>query len=300
VSERPSPDALIDEFVAFVRVERNLSPRTVAAYASDLAGYAVFLERADIHPFDADHRVLRSYLADLDRARYARRTVARRLSAVRAFYRYLADRAYVASSPATVLSTPKIPARLPELVPADVLGRLLDAPDVTTDAGLRDRAILELLYASGLRISELTGLDVDDIDFGQGAVRAMGKGSKERIVPLHPLALERIHAYLRDARPHLDNGRAGSALFLNRLGTRLGADGARRMLHRYLDSLEVALDLTPHSLRHTFATHLLENGADLRTVQELLGHVALSTTQIYTHLSTKHLREVHKGAHPRA
>lgn len=300
MSDRPSADTLVDAFVTFMRVERNLSPRTVDAYASDLGGYTAFLEREGVHPFDADHRVLRSYLADLDRARYARRTVARRLAAVRAFYRYLTDRGYVTSSPATVLKTPKIPSRLPELVPTDVLGRLLEAPDADSAAGLRDRAILELLYASGLRISELTGLDVNDVDFGQGAVRVMGKGSKERIVPLHPLALERIRTYLRIARPRLDHGKAEGALFLNRLGTRFGSDGARRMLHRYLDSLEVALALTPHSLRHTFATHLLENGADLRTVQELLGHVALSTTQIYTHLSTKHLREVHKGAHPRA
>lgn len=296
----PTADALIDEFVTHLRVERNLSARTVAAYSSDLGGYSGFLARRSVPAQDADHRVVRAYLAELDRAGYARRTIARRLASVRAFYRFLAERGPVLSSPAAVLNTPKIPTTLPEVASAEVVGRLIDTPDGSTDAGIRDRAILELLYASGVRISELTGLDIGHVDFGQRHVRVLGKGAKERIVPLHPLAMERIGLYLRLSRPRLDKGRAGDALFLNRLGTRLTADGARRMFDKHLRSVGEALSLTPHSLRHTFATHLLENGADLRTVQELLGHVALSTTQIYTHLSTKHLREVHKGAHPRA
>jgi tyrosine recombinase XerC len=300
MTPRPQTSELVDAFLAFLRVERNVSPRTLAAYASDLAGYADYLDRRAVHAYDADHRVLRGYLAELEQARYARRTIARRLSALRAFYRFLVARGDLASSPALVLTTPRVPRHLPPTASSDLIARLLDTPDDTTPAGLRDRAILELLYASGVRVSELVALDVTDVDLNQGMLKVMGKGSKERIVPLHALACRRIQAYLRDGRLALDRGRSAGALFLNRSGTRLSADGVRRMLYRRLTELGEATDLTPHALRHTFATHLLEGGADLRTVQELLGHVALSTTQIYTHLSTKHLREVHKGAHPRA
>lgn len=300
MTPRPSTESLIDAFLAFLRIERNVSPRTIAAYASDLSQFSAFLDRQGKHALDADHRLLRSYLAELDRAHYSRRTVARRLSAIRAFYRFLVDRGHCASSPAVVLTTPRIPRRLPEIAPADLLSRLLELPGTTVPADLRDRAILELLYATGVRVSELTALDVGDVDLAQGLVTVMGKGAKQRIVPLHTLAIDRVREYLVAGRPRLDRGRGGQALFLNRLGTRLTSDGVRRMLDRRLDELGETISLTPHSLRHTFATHLLEGGADLRTVQELLGHVALSTTQIYTHLSTKHLRDVHKGAHPRA
>ena len=297
---RPSSDELVDAFVEHLRVERNLSPHTVTAYASDLAGYLRWAERADLHVLDVDHRALRRYLADLDRARYARKTVARRLAAVRSFYRYLVMRGLMSGSPAAVLSTPRISSRLPTVAPTDTLSKLLESPDATTPAGTRDRAILELLYATGIRVSELTGLDIGDVDLAGALVKVMGKGGRERIVPMHPVAVRCLRAYLADGRPRLDRGRSDSALFLNRNGTRLTSGGVRRMLARYLQAVGSELNVTPHALRHTFATHLLEGGADLRTVQELLGHIALSTTQTYTHLSTKHLREVHKGAHPRA
>lgn len=298
--DRPSTENLIDEFMVHLRVERNLSPRTLTAYASDLAGFCDWAVREGIHPLEADHRRLRRYLAELDRARYSRRTIARRLASVRAFYRYLVSRGYLTGSPAAVLSTPRIPKRLPDVAPEPFLDELLASPDTSTPQGLRDRAILELLYASGVRVSELTGLDLGDIDTAGGTVRVMGKGSRERIVPIHRLAVKQVVAYMRDGRPTLDKGRGETALFLNRLGTRLTPSGVRRMLDRHLASIAQSRHLTPHDLRHSFATHLLEGGADLRTVQELLGHVALATTQIYTHVSTKHLREVHRGAHPRA
>lgn len=298
--DRPSAESLIDEFIVHLRVERNLSPRTITAYASDLAGFRDWAAREGVHPLDADHRRLRRYLAELDRARYARRTVARRLASVRAFYRYLVTRGYLTGSPAAVLSAPRIPKRLPDVAPEPFLDELLSLPDVSTPQGLRDRAILELLYASGVRVSELTGLDLGDVDTASGTVRVMGKGARERIVPIHRLAVNQIAAYTRDGRPFLDKGAGENALFLNRLGTRLTPSGVRRMLDRHLASIAQSRHLTPHDLRHSFATHLLEGGADLRTVQELLGHVALATTQIYTHVSTKHLREVHRGAHPRA
>ncbi|HHJ99121.1 MAG TPA: tyrosine recombinase [Actinobacteria bacterium] len=298
--ERPSTESLIDEFIVHLRVERNLSPRTIAAYTSDLTGFADWAVREGVHPLDADHRRLRRYLAELDRARYARRTVARRLASVRAFYRYLVRRGYLTGSPAAVLSTPKIPKRLPDVAPEPFLDELLSLPDTSTPQGLRDRAILELLYASGVRVSELTGLDLGDVDTASATVRVMGKGSRERIVPIHRLAVSQVVAYMRQGRPSLDKGAGETALFLNRLGTRLSPSGVRRMLDRHLSSIAQTRHLTPHDLRHSFATHLLEGGADLRTVQELLGHVALATTQIYTHVSTRHLREVHRGAHPRA
>ena len=300
MTARPTSEALVDAYLTTLRVERNMSPHTVTAYASDLSGFLRWADKAGIHVLDADHRSLRLYLAELDRARYARRTIARRLAAVRSFYRYLVRTGTLPASPAAVLSTPRVPKRLPAIGPADLVEQLLQAPDTSTPLGIRDRAILELLYASGIRVSELTGLDLGATDLSQGLVTVMGKGSRERTVPIHRLAVGALRAYLLDARPQLDRGKAGEALFLNRLGTRLSSDGVRRMLDRQLETLGAAASVTPHVLRHTFATHLLEGGADLRTVQELLGHVALSTTQIYTHVSTKHLREVHKGAHPRA
>ena len=300
MTERPTSEALVDEYLVHLRVERNLSANTLKAYAADLASFLAWAEREDVHVLDLDHRRLRRFLAELDRARYAKRTIARRLAAVRSFYRYLVMRGYAPGSPAAVLSTPKLPRELPSVAPSQLLERLLDAPDATTPIGVRDRAILELLYATGVRVSELTGLDLGSVDLTGGTGRVMGKGSRERIVPIHPAAVRRLREYLATGRPPLLGKEPTSAFFLNRLGTRLTSGGVRRMLEKHLTAVGASAQITPHDLRHSFATHLLEGGADLRTVQELLGHVALSTTQIYTHVSTKHLRDVHKGAHPRA
>lgn len=294
------PAELVDAFLTHLSVERNASQNTVRAYASDLARYLEWADRTGVDPIHLDHRSLRRYLAELDRARYARTTIARRLSAVRSWFGYLLAEGLVDSDPSTVLSTPKVPSRLPNVVPNDVLAALLDAPDLTTPEGLRDRAVLELLYASGLRVGEVAGLSVADLDLAQGQVRAFGKGSKERIVPIHPAAVAAIRAYLREGRPMLARPESPDAAFLSARGGRFGPDGIRRAFKRHLGAVGALVDLTPHSVRHTFATHLLEAGADLRTVQELLGHVALSTTQIYTHLSMKRLQDVHRGAHPRA
>lgn len=290
----------MDQFIAHLRIERNLSPRSVSAYGSDLAAFLDWAARSEIHVLDVDHRALRRYLAELDKARYARRTVARRLSTLRTFYRFCVARGHLASSPAAVLATPRPERRLPHVAPDEVVRALLDAPDPSTPLGLRDLAILEMLYATGMRVSELTSLDLGDVDLAQGLATVMGKGSRQRVVPLHQLAVRRVRDYLAHGRGHLGRTRVDDALFLNRLGTRLTSGGVRRMLESRLKEAGTASGLTPHVLRHTFATHLLDGGADLRTVQELLGHIALSTTQIYTHVSTKRLRDVHKGAHPRA
>ncbi len=290
----------LDTFITHLRVERGVSPRTVTAYGSDLGAYLRWAQGRQVDPIHPGRGDLRRYVADLTRSGYARRTIARRLSSLRAFFRFLERRGVTADDPSAVLTTPRLPGRLPRVVETPTLDALLGSPDTETPSGLRDGAILELLYATGLRVAEVSALDIGDLDFEQGLVKATGKGDKQRIVPVHALALERARAWLAAGRPALAGAASGEAIFLNRLGTRMQPGAIRRMMGRRLRDLGEAASVTPHALRHTFATHLLENGADLRTVQELLGHVALSTTQIYTHVSVKRLRDVHGRAHPRA
>ncbi|MDI6844151.1 MAG: tyrosine recombinase [Anaerosomatales bacterium] len=291
--------ALVDAFLAHLSTVRNMSPATVRAYATDLAQFVAWCERRGISTSGATRRDLRAYLAELAAARYAKTTVARKQSSLRSFYAFLVEAGLTERDPAAAMPSVQIPERLPPAVPAGLVARLLELPDVTTPRGLRDRAILELAYATGARVAEISGLDVGDVDLASGQVRLFGKGSKERIVPLHRLAVQILRAYLRDSRPKLLRGRQEDALFVGQRGHRYSTNSIRRMLAGYLDSLSVETGLTPHDIRHAFATHLLESGADLRTVQELLGHVALSTTQIYTHVSIRRLREVHERAHPR-
>jgi integrase/recombinase XerD len=295
-----SPHELTDMFLEHLTVERNVSPHTVRAYATDMRQFLDWCERSSYDPLTLKHRQLRGYLAELDRARYERRTIARKTSTLRSFYTFLQTRGLADINPAAVLGTPRLQRRLPETVPTDLLNALLDAPDASKPQGLRDAAILELLYATGIRVGELESLDTGDIDLTQGQVKVMGKGSKQRIVPMHRKAVDRLGAYVLHARPYYARKGDSSALFLNRSGTRLQAGSVRRLLSNYLEQLGADRGIHPHALRHTFATHLLEAGADLRSVQELLGHVALSTTQIYTHLGMKRLKDVHRDAHPRA
>lgn len=295
----PTPDQLVDAYVTHLRVEVGASGHTLRAYSSDVGSYLDWCARHGVQPLTASHRQIRSYLAELDRARYARKTIARKLSSLRGWYAFLADSGIVASDPTEILSAPKPEKRLPKTLRHDELDALLDAPDDRSPVGVRDRAILELLYATGIRVSELSGLDVSDFDPSSHQVRVLGKGAKERIVPVHPKAEARLRTYLRDGRPkHVRL--PTDALFLSIRGNRMSTDAIRRVFKRHLAATSSASGLSPHSLRHTFATHMLEAGADLRTVQELLGHVALSTTQFYTHLSAKRLQEVHERAHPRS
>jgi integrase/recombinase XerD len=272
----------------------------VRGYASDLRTFGAWAERTAHDPLAPTHRDVRAYLSEQQRAGYARATLARRLSSLRSFYACEVEEGRLGENPAAVLSSPRAATRLPRTASTAVLEELLDAPSPDTPLGLRDRAILELLYATGIRVSELTGLDLGDVDLAEGSVRVMGKGARERIVPVHRPAVLRMRRYLEEGRPALDKGTEPHALILSRNGTRLSPSGVRRLVDKHLAATAAGASVTPHTLRHTFATHLLEAGADLRTVQELLGHIALSTTQIYTHVSTARLRNTHGGAHPRA
>jgi integrase/recombinase XerD len=291
---------MLDRFIRYLSVEKGTSPNTIRAYGTDLTGYIEWAARAGLDPLRLSHREIRLYLAELDRAGYARRTIARRLSAVRAWFGYLTREGLVPTDPSLALLSPKLPARLPRLVPGDVVDRLLQAPDTSTAIGVRDVAVLELLYATGARVAEIAGMHIADADLTQGQISVVGKGSKQRIVPLHAVAVSAIRRYIQEARPALARKPGEEHLFLSSRGNPLSADAIRRMFKSYVVQVGAASDLSPHAMRHTFATHLLDGGADLRTVQELLGHVALTTTQIYTHVSTKRLKDVHRNTHPRA
>jgi site-specific recombinase XerD len=280
--------------------ERGRRPNTVAAYrrdADDLArtcaGWGVD------HPSEVELLTLRRYLADLTERGYARATLARRASVARTWFALLRRRGIVERDPAELLATPKQGRHLPRVLRVDEVDRLLAAPDPATPVGLRDRALLELLYATGARVSEACSLDLDAVDLPQALVRLFGKGAKERLVPLGAAAVDALRAYLDEGRPPLAGERPTAALLLNTRGQRLGVRDARTAVGRAATQAGVG-HVTPHTLRHSFATHLLEGGADVRVVQELLGHTSLATTQRYTHLSRGRLREVHAAAHPRA
>jgi site-specific recombinase XerD len=292
-------------FETYLALEQGRSPHTVAAYRRDTTDLARTCVGWGIgHPGEVDRRSLRRYLADLDERGYARSTIARRVASLRGFYALLERRGIVAEDPAVLLSAPRQGRHLPRVLRVDEVDRLLAASVSATPAGSRDRALLELLYASGARVAEACGLDLDALELGEGVVRLAGKGGKQRIVPLGEPAVDAVQDYLAVGRPALAAGRrpgesTTAALLLNARGRRLGTRDARTAVQRAATAAGIG-HVTPHTLRHTVATHLLESGADLRMVQELLGHASLATTQRYTHLSRGRLREVHAMAHPRA
>jgi integrase/recombinase XerC len=297
--------AAIDQLCDHLRIARGLSPHTVKGYAEDLMQFVAFLEQEGTEAWaTVSHRDLRRFLADLQSGGYARRSMARKLSAVRSFYRYLARRDAVPRNPTVGVTSPKLDRPLPRCVTAGDMERLLQTPDRSTPLGLRDAAILETLYSSGMRVSELVSLDLADLPDTDGRVRVLGKRRKERVVFLGRAARETIGDYLQRSRPTLARkcrkDIRSPALFLNKNGTRLSDRAVRLIVHQHVEAAAVAGGGSPHTLRHSFATHLLENGADLRSVQELLGHSSLATTQIYTHLTQEHLRKVYDAAHPRS
>lgn len=293
----------VDDYLAYLSGVRNMSANTVRAYRTDLEAYMAWLEREGVAGRTVSHRRLRRYLADLTRAGYTPRTVNRHLSALRGLYRWLVGEDRITTDAAAAIASPKLARTLPHTLSDSDVRRLVEVCDVDTVEGMRDRALVELLYASGARISEVARLDVGDIDFAQAQVRLFGKGSKERVVPLYRTALEALTRYLAASRPTLAGRRKSrpstAALFVSTRGNRMSADALRTRFERLVRLAGIDADATPHAMRHTYATELLSGGADLRSVQELLGHESLSTTQIYTHLSVERLKEATRQAHPR-
>jgi len=289
---------LLDQFINHLRIERGLSDNTVTSYSSDLVKYFTYLEKKKIDPVSVRREEIGKYLAQL-KTQFAERTIARNLSAIKMFYKFLINEGYVTDNPARLLEPIKLPGRLPGILSREEVDSLLAMPDITTSLGQRDSAMLELLYATGLRVSELVGLNLNSINLEPGYVRTVGKGSKERIVPMGDKAREAIKLYLSNGRSSLIKGKNVPNLFLNSRGSSISRQGFWKIIKKYGTMAGITKKITPHRLRHSFATHLLEGGADLRSVQIMLGHSDISTTQIYTHISRERLKQVHEKYHPR-
>ncbi len=295
----------IDSFIHYLEAERNYSPHTVACYRRDLFHGVDFFAAAlgkkdsDLRPDDLDARLMRSYLGDLFYSGLAKTSISRRLAAWRSFYRYLGREGLVEKNPLKGVSSLKLDRRLPHFLFKEECNALMESPRRGDPLSARDRALLETLYASGVRVGELVGLDLDDVDLAGGELLVMGKGAKERVVPLGSHAVEALNLYLEWARPRLVGSSGEKAVFVNHKGSRLSDRGIRQIIKKYVNRLGIQNTVSPHTLRHTFATHMLDGGADLRVVQEMLGHKNLSTTQVYTHLTRQRLREVYLKAHPR-
>ncbi len=295
----------IARFLQYLRVERNASELTLKSYREDLEALADYLAEARggnaPEPGAISVPDLRGYVAALAEAGYAKTSIARRLASMRSFFRFGQREGWVEANPAKPLRNPRKPRSLPHFLSTEEIGRLLAAPDAADPLGLRDRAILETMYAAGLRVSEVVGLNDGDLDFEAGLVRVRGKGKRERLAPIGSYAIEALATWLARRKLHAQEATgAGAPVFVNRFGRRLSTRSVARMLEKYLRETGLDRRTSPHSLRHSFATHLLDRGADIRSVQELLGHKSLVTTQIYTHVSTAGLRDAYQKAHPRA
>lgn len=295
---------LIDSFFIYLQSEKNMSTKTIQAYNSDWMNFLEFLEQVqelnlkNFEVISINHALIRKYLAYLHEKELSKSTIARKLAALKSFFRYLIKKGFIQENPLSQVATPKIPKRLPKYLVEQDLKKVLDLT-AKNEAGIRNQAILELLYGSGLRVSELVGLDVSNIDLSYGFVRVWGKGGRERIVPVGNIAIKAIRSYLNQVRPKWNKENI-AALFLNQKGGRLSDRSIRTIVKEYCQEAGIKNPVSPHGLRHSFATHLLDNGADLRVVQELLGHKKISSTQIYTHISKSQLRKVYHLTHPRA
>jgi integrase/recombinase XerC len=292
---------VFNKYINYLEAERNASPYTVRNYTSDLLDFFQFLGTKGIGSLEeVDKHTLRNYLAQLMEQGFVKASIARKLSAIRSFYRYLLREEIIPTSPVATTFSPKLDKRLPSFLTMEEMERLLEAPDLSTPQGRRDRALIELLYASGLRVSELVNINLEQVNLDSREIRVLGKGSKERLVLMgHPAAMA-LSAYLSQGRPKLLGKKRSDALFLNRYGERLPERRVQRILKKYANIAGIDKGVHPHMLRHTFATHLLDGGADLRVVQELLGHANLSSTQIYTHVTKTQARKVYLSAHPMA
>lgn len=286
----------IEKFVRYLEIEKNASKYTVLNYSIDLNSLKDFLKDEPIEKID--YITLRRYLAYLKEKKLSKVSVARKIAAIRSFFRFLCREGYVKTNPASSLSTPKREVHLPKFLDENEVVKLIESPEGDSISAFRDRAILETLYSTGIRVSELVGLDVGAVDHIGGVIKVYGKGKKERIVPIGERALQAIREYLNKRR--YEGSKEVRALFLNKSGERITDRSIRRIIEKYIRKTSMKEKISPHTLRHSFATHLLDRGADLRSVQELLGHANLSTTQIYTHITTERLKSAYEKAHPRA
>ncbi len=292
---------LLEQFLTHLRVTRNASPYTIKNYSNDIGQFLDYCRTKGVGSLEqVDRSLLRGYLAELDAVGYVKASIARRVAELRSFGDFLVREGVLERNTFRTVSAPRVPKRLPHYLTVAEVEALLAVPDTSTPRGLRDRAIIEVLYAAGLRVSELVGLNVADVDLHQALVHVVGKGGKERIGLLGRPAVQALRAYLKVGRPALLGQRPTNALWLNHRGGRLTTRGVALILSRAGKQAGIRTPVSPHILRHSFATHLLDGGADLRIVQELLGHANLATTQIYTHVSQSRAREVYMRAHPRA
>jgi len=293
-------DAAIEGFIYFLRVERQRSDNTVDAYRRDLVRLAEWLEREGVdEPSDVTREHLSNHLLQLDKEGLSLRTIARVRSSCRQLFKFLVREGLLEADPTALLAAPRFTSALPVVLRPDQVEAILDAPDKGTALGVRDAAMIQLMYASGLRVSELVSVQLSRIDLQRGLVQVLGKGSKERIIPMGERAARRIARWLLEGRPVFDPGGTQPAVFLSRRGTAMTRQNFWQRLRRYAVLAGVKGKVSPHVLRHSFATHLLENGADLRSVQAMLGHADITTTQIYTHVSRARLSEIHRRFHPR-
>lgn len=294
---------LLAAYMVYMEVEKNLSPRTLASYRRDLQEFLLFLKEQNggvaPAPETIDHSLIRLYMGQLQQRNLSKSTIARHLSAIRSFFRYLLREDIVEQNVPALVSTPKRSKRLPKFLYYQEVEALLAAPEQTLQ-GKRDEALLEVAYGAGLRVSELVGMNIANLNQEVGYVRVLGKGNKERIVPIGKPAIQAVAVYLKARQQEGLPVDSQSPLFLNHRGTRLSDRSVRDIIKKYQKLAGIQKNLSPHALRHSFATHLLENGADLRSVQELLGHVSMSTTQIYTHVTKQRMRHVYDKTHPRA
>lgn len=291
---------LLEKYVAFLQVERSASPFTIRNYITDIKDFLDFLRTQRIGSLEeVDHKLMRRYLAWLMDLNTAKGSIARKLSAIRSLYRYLMRENLAQKNPAAITGTPKLDRRLPTFLTETEIKEVLESPESPTPQGIRDRALLELLYASGLRVSEMASLNLENVNLETREIRVMGKGSKERITLMGKPAVRALAVYLNKSRPHLLGNKKTDAFFLNRDGARMAVRRFQYILDKYAAKAGLDKKIHPHLFRHSFATHLLDGGADLRVVQELLGHARLTTTQIYTHVTRAKARQVYLAAHPR-
>lgn len=291
-------DQLLDQFINHIKVERGLAANTILAYNHDLMGFFEFLKKRGVSPAQVNQDDLLSFIAE-KKTQLSPRSLVRNLVSIRMFYRFLVTEGRIESNPARLMGIPKMYRYLPDILSRDEVETLLLQPDIQTVLGKRDKAILELLYATGLRVTELISLKMIDINLEVGFIRTIGKGSKERIIPMGTKAMDSLKEYLTDSRPSFPKKEEFSYIFLNSRGRPMTRQGLWKIIKSYALKAGITKTVTPHTVRHSFATHLLEGGADLRSVQLMLGHIDISTTQIYTHVAREHLKKMHDKFHPR-